>query len=216
MLRASRRFATFYENLQLYRPALTATQTPEHFKHFTALTVAPIFMCGSSALAASFFPVLHPVLPMAAELGSYYIALYSTFMAGIHVGIGATLYDPHTHTEDTRQLKQQILYPFAVPFFGWLFTSYMWAMPFSHAKSLNCLCGLGFLFVGSLLGDLAAVGKGTAPSWFRFWKRVVTTGSVLGVLMLAGGIYFHPELYNFPAPKSVKSIQQLYEETPAD
>lgn len=199
--------------LEAYSTVIRQSKTPLPFRSLAVFAISPLLVASSTVAFGPHLGIITSTLPVITEYTFNYAAILSTYLAGIHLGLAATFYEPNLTEKEGRYFKLQMLYPFVVPFFGWMFCCHLWAVPYTHIKSLNSLAGIGVLYVGTMIGDALAVESGTVPKWFRYWKTVMTVGSIISVLMLIYGVYFFPEITMKPrAETEVKTIKELYEE----
>ncbi|CAG9321777.1 unnamed protein product [Blepharisma stoltei] len=203
----------YYQTLEFFKPIISLTKTPTYFKNISLVSLFPLLGGGISVIACPYLGLMPTLLPEIAKYTCVYAALHSTFLSGIHIGLGSVFYDPNLMNEDGQYIKKQLAFPLIVPVVNWALCCFMWAVPCSEIKFLSYLAAIGSVYVGTLaLDTMYVVQRKTVPLWYRNWKVWMTIGSVSGLGLLIAGLYMHPELIIKIKYYDVKGLNEILEE----
>ena len=194
----------YAEKIELLKPIINGSHPHYALNPIYKASSIPIFIGGLASLAFPAAGIFLDSVPSIVLNTMIYSSLHTSLLAGAHLGFASVIYDDRQEDLLSYYSKKQLVYPFFAPIFASFMTCAYWAFPFSHLKSLYTISSIGFIYLGvfiadNFFGDRVKI----VPLWYRNLKRDVTLISVVGIILMALGVYAFPEQTKLKDPKAL-------------
>ena len=184
----------YAEKIELLKPVINGEHPHYALNPICKASSLPVLIGGLASFTFPALGIFLDAVPSIVLNTMIYSSLHTTLLAGAHLGFASVIYDDQQEDIYSYYAKKQLVYPFFAPIFASFMTCAYWAFPFSHLKSLYTISSIGFIYLGvfvadNFFGDRVKI----VPIWYRNLKRDVTLISVLGIILMALGVYAFPE-----------------------